>query len=92
MPDDLKADLAQSIRFALRLKILNPQARKAIRGLSDHAVDRMADDIAAHLLLSGWYHRPLAETQFAGPGFMSGLPQGSPLAPREAEPEKGDRE
>jgi hypothetical protein len=85
MPDDLRTQLAFDIRFALRLKVVNPEARKAIRGLDEKVVDRMADDIAAHLLLCGWYHRPRSETRFSGPGLMTDIDM-------KGEPKKGGGE
>lgn len=72
MPDDLKAALIFDIRFALRLRLVDREARKAVRDLSERAIDNMAEAIAAHLLLAGWHHRPRSETDFSGPGLMSG--------------------
>jgi hypothetical protein len=90
LDEALRKDLARAISFALNLRIVNRDARKAIRGLPESAVDYMADNIAEHLLLSGWHHRPRSETDFAGPGFMSDLPRRAKPWPRgDSEPEDG---
>jgi hypothetical protein len=58
-PDDLaRQDLARSIRFALKHKVVRGATKKAIRGLPEHDLAAMADDIAEHLVLCGWKHAP----------------------------------
>jgi hypothetical protein len=50
--------LAFGIRFALTHETVGREARKLIRSLTEHQLEHLCNQVAKHLRLSGWQHRP----------------------------------
>lgn len=67
--DRAREDLAFCIFFALKHKVIYRETKKAIRSLPEGHIEKMADEIAEHLLMCGWQHVPKPMG-----GHMDGMP------------------